>query len=225
MTQVYKKPTEEAHEQLQKAYDFFNQSLFSGRLPSCLIIHARKGRTYGYYSPDRWEREGAVRAVDEIALNPQHFRNRSIEDVLSTLVHEMTHLEQHHFGKPARRGYHDRAWGELMKRVGLYPSQTGKPGGKETGQQMTHYILKNGPFEKTVKELLNSGFSLTWSDTIQEGASDNSDPANPKKKSKWKFTCSACGQNSWGKADTKIICGHDNQPMISPELEAFLGSV
>ena len=47
----------------------------------------------------------------------------------------MTHLEQHHFGQPSRNGYHNKQWAELMKSVGLFPSDTAQPGGKETGQR------------------------------------------------------------------------------------------
>jgi hypothetical protein len=31
-----------------------------------------------------------------------------------------------------------------MKTVGLYPSNSGMIGGKETGQQMQHYIIPDG---------------------------------------------------------------------------------
>jgi hypothetical protein len=44
-------------------------------------------------------------------------------------------------GIPPRRSYHDRQWAATMKEIGLRPSTTGEPGGKETGQSVTHYIL------------------------------------------------------------------------------------
>jgi hypothetical protein len=37
-----------------------------------------------------------------------HFATRKATEVLSTLAHEMTHLWQHEFGTPPRKGYHDR---------------------------------------------------------------------------------------------------------------------
>jgi hypothetical protein len=43
--------------------------------------------------------------------------------------------------KKCRGGYHDRVWGAKMEEVGLMPSNTGLPGGKKNGQQMTHYII------------------------------------------------------------------------------------
>ena len=50
------------------------------------------------------------------------------------LVHEMTHLEQEEYGKPGKKGHHNREWVGLMERVGLIPSDTGAPGGKQTGR-------------------------------------------------------------------------------------------
>jgi hypothetical protein len=32
-----------------------------------------------------------------------------------------------------------------MKEIGLHPSATGEPGGKETGKHMSHYIVSGGP--------------------------------------------------------------------------------
>ena len=34
-----------------------------------------------------------------------------------------------------------------MEAIGLMPSHSGKPGGKRTGQQMTHYILDGGSYD------------------------------------------------------------------------------
>jgi predicted SprT family Zn-dependent metalloprotease len=65
---------------------------------------------------------------DEIAFNIRLFAKRSPGEILATLVHEMCHLEQAHFGAPSRNGYHNREWATLMERVGLVPSDTGRPG-------------------------------------------------------------------------------------------------
>ena len=83
----------------------------------------------------------------------------------STLAHEMAHAWQYHFGKPsAEAGYHNVEWGTKMEEIGLMPSNTGEPGGKRTGQQMTHYIVEDGPFAEAASDLLGSrlGQSNTW---------------------------------------------------------------
>jgi hypothetical protein len=70
--------------------------------------------------------------------------------------------------KKCRGGYHDRVWGAKMEEVGLMPSNTGLPGGKKNGQQMTHYIIRGGRFQKAVYDLLKNGFSISWYDRWSE---------------------------------------------------------
>ena len=134
-------PTKITYGTLVHAYDFFNKKLFEDELPPCLITMQRRNRSYGYFCGDRFSTRSGDEITDEIALNPQHFKDRNTEQILSTLVHEMAHLWQHHFGKPGRGRYHNKEWGAKMKEIGLYPSSTGQEGGKETGDSVSHYIL------------------------------------------------------------------------------------
>jgi len=97
-------------------------------------------------------------------MNPAFFAVVPFQQIMQTLVHEMAHLWQGHFGKPSRNGYHNRQWGNKMKEIGLFPSNTGKPGGRQNGQQMMDYVIEGGEFEKAYKELLNTEFGLTWYD-------------------------------------------------------------
>src|SRR5262245_14971271 len=41
--------------------------------------------------------------------------NAAPSQILSTLVHEMVHGEQHHYGKPSRGGYHNKQWADWME--------------------------------------------------------------------------------------------------------------
>src|SRR5246127_2499165 len=126
----YDIPTEAVYKDLLYAYDYFNDVLFGGKLPPCLITMQRKPRARGYFSYERFNsRRDEQDTTDEIALNPIAFQDRTDEEILSTLVHEMVHLWQYHFGSPSRSGYHNREWADMMKRLGLPPSDTGKPGG------------------------------------------------------------------------------------------------
>lgn len=140
-------PTRSTYDGLTEAYDFFNRRLFAGKLPRCLITMQRQKAAYGYFAGARFGTVDGAEITDEIALNPSHFRSRTTEQSLSTLVHEMTHLEQHHCGKPSRNGYHNKEWAGFMRSVGLIPSDTGAAGGKETGQKVSHYIAPGGPFD------------------------------------------------------------------------------
>ena len=185
----------------QKAYDFFNRELFGGILPQVLVTLQRHANTRGYFSPERFSGRVSETAIHELALNPDSFIGRSDEIILSTLVHEMAHVWQQTHGRPPRRSYHDRQWAAKMLEVGLQSSNTSEPGGKETGQSMSHYILPGGRYAETFSKLAAGGFQLHW----------QSVPANQqgraKRPSKVKYTCPDCSQNAWAKPGALLICG------------------
>ena len=157
-------PTHEAYSELQTAFDHFNKTLFGGVLKLPMFTLQREKRTYGYCSRQRFLSRNNGVLVDEIAMNPAYFSIRSIRETLSTLAHEMAHQWQFHHGQPGRRGYHNKEWGRKMEEIGLMPSNTGKPGGAKTGEQMTHYIITDGAYDKACKELLTRDFTLSWVD-------------------------------------------------------------
>jgi len=194
------KPTAE-YASLQQAYDHFNATLFAGSLPDCLITLQRKRGLRGYFWGAIFAERIGDGATDEIAMNPQTF-NRTDEAILSTLAHEMCHLWQHHYGKPTRSGYHNREWAAKMRFIGLIPSHTSQPGGKPTGQKMTHYIDPSGPFAAEAAQLISNGFRLRWQAGGQDNATDRA-----AKKNKIKYTCCDCGQNAWAKPDARLLCG------------------
>jgi predicted SprT family Zn-dependent metalloprotease len=207
MTTLVTDPTKITYSGFIEAYDYFNEHLFDNRLPRCLITMQRKHGAHGYFSNKRFGTRDATEITDEIALNPSHFKQRNTEKILSTLVHEMCHLEQYHFGHPSRGGYHNREWVEFMRRIGLIASATGNEGGKQTGQRMTHYIEPAGPFERACRELIERGHEVRYIEM--------SDPAIRKKKaeSKCKYTCDQCNQNAWGRPDLRLRCDHCDLPM------------
>lgn len=159
-------PSEELYDEIQGAYAFFNEVLFGGKLPGCLFTLQRKSNTFGYYSESRFLRRNGDGKSDELALNPAFFAHRRVEQTLSTLVHEQVHQWQAHFGKRSRGGYHNAEWADKMESIGLMPSNTGEPGGKRHGQQMTHYIIEGGPFDVACKELISQGRMLSWIDVV-----------------------------------------------------------
>jgi hypothetical protein len=187
----------------QDAYDFFNAELFAGSLPHVLVTLQRHANTRGYFSPERFTGRIEDAAVHELAMNPDTFTGRTDEGILSTLAHEMAHVWQQTHGKAPRRSYHDREWAAKMKEIGLQPSTTGEPGGKETGQSVTHYIIPQGPYAQAYARLKAKGFQLHWQSAPDQGGKQ----AKAKKASKTKFTCPECGQNAWAKPDAVLICG------------------
>jgi hypothetical protein len=219
-------PTKETYDRFQEAYAYFNRALFGGHLPNCLITLQRSRKSYGYFCGGRFGRTDGL-ITDEIALNPRYFHELTVERVLSTLVHEMTHLWQHHCGKPGRSRYHNRQWADQMKAIGLYPSSTGKEGGKETGDSVSHYIVAAGPFEVAANELLMAGFAITWTEVPPEtteapiegpgGQGVEGAGKTPKSGKRVKYTCPCCRLNAWAKHRIQLVCGADMTPMEPAE--------
>lgn len=185
------------------AFQYFNQCLFEGSLPDTLITLQWKKQMRGYFWSGRFgARDGSI-GIDEIALNPSDFATRTDEEVLSTLVHEMAHSWQKYHGTKPSAGYHDLEWAAKMEALGLIPSHNGKPSGRRTGRQMTHFIVPGGPFDQAVKALMAQGFRIAYVEAGRKAAV-SADPV--KARLKITFTCPGCGDKAWGKASLKIRC-------------------
>lgn len=194
--------TQAEYNAFQRAYDFFNAELFGGMLPEVLVTLQRHARAYGYFSPERFIGRSDNQVAHELAMNPDHF-GRTDELILSVLVHEMVHVWQEAYGTMPRSGYHDRQWAARMKEAGLYPSDTAQPGGKETGQRVSHYMIPGGPFSVAFERLQATGFRLRW----QSRWAGEDPTRRAKKASKTKYTCPRCRVNAWAKPNTLLICG------------------
>lgn len=186
---------------LERAYEFFNERLFQNQLPPCLMtLNTKHPQARGFFRSEGFQHRQNDRKIDEIALNPETF-NRPDLAILSTLVHEQCHVWQFHLGKPSRSGYHNKEWSAAMEQVGLTPSDTGLPGGKKTGQRMTHYVAAGGPFQIAAQELLASGFALSWQ-------SPSFGAQREKKQTRTKYSCGSCGLSAWAKPDAHLVCGN-----------------
>ena len=102
-----------------------------------------------------------------------------------------------------------------MKEVGLVPSDTGEPGGKETGQHMTHYVEAGGRFERACTAYLSTGAATLYHDRAGEEATKT---RRKKSASKTKYTCPDCELNAWAKPEARLVCGDCGKPMEA-ELE------
>lgn len=191
-------PTKEQFGTFQDLYNYLNTELFNGELANCMLaMIPKKTQIGGHFSPDRWVVDN--KKVHEISMNPHGYAIEEEEFFVSILAHEMCHLHTQDFSeRPPRSGYHCKKWGKIMKQIGLHPSNTGEEGGKETGQQMTHYIIEGGLFQE-VYARMDKNLLLPFK--------RYKDPAKPKKKpSKLKYTCPECSANVWGKSGLKVKC-------------------
>lgn len=198
----------DTYKHLQAAFDYFNAELFDGALPAVMLtINASKRACYGYFYPERFVHVETGAKAAEINVNADQF-SRGLKDALSTLVHEMAHHWQAVVaGRVIKNGYHDKEWGDQMEAIGLMPSNTGEPGGKRTGRQMTHYIIEGGRYELAF-DAMPASIKLDWHGIAKAAAPKKKRPAA----NKTKFTCPKCGANAWGKPDIRLLCAGDDHP-------------
>jgi predicted SprT family Zn-dependent metalloprotease len=208
-------PTNRTYSAFREAFAVFNLELFDDKLPDCLITLQRRRNTRGCFGAQRFGHRVGSEIVDEIALNPAAFRDRTDRQIASTLVHEMVHQWQYRFGKPSRSGYHNKEWAAKMVEVGLIPSDTGEPGGKRTGQRVSHYIEEGGLFDRVWNILASDAFSFDY----QDRATNRSD--TPPRKLKASYFCHQCDYSLWGQPGHRVVCGDCNQQMEerAPECE------
>jgi hypothetical protein len=180
---------------LDFVYDYFNTRLFRGELRPCLITVQRRRTACGFFASARFQSHDATDIADEIGLDPRSWGPpRTDTENLSTLVHEMAHLWQHHYGKSSAGGYHNRQFARKMFEVGLVTSDSGERGGKATGTRMSHYIAAGGPFEKACADLLRGGFVIPYVEILSEGERERREPARHRSRaaSKTTYTCPHC---------------------------------
>lgn len=205
-------PIPQSYGPLRRAFVLLNRRLFNNELPACLITLQRKRSALGYFAGRRFKSTAGAHITDEIALNPTHFSKRGAKNVLSTLAHELAHQWQQHFGKPSRAAYHNKEWAAKMCEIGLIPSDTGRPGGKQTGQRMTHYIKRGGPFDRAADELIAKGFVLAFVERIPK----NSNLVAVKKRlSKTTYHCPKCFAKAWAKPGSDFSCRPCGERLVS----------
>lgn len=223
-------PAEEIHTYWSSAFNLWNDALFHGQLPKVALTFTHKARALGFFRADALQSVDGCKA-HMIAMNPRYFHVGD-QHTHSVFVHELAHLWREELGPPNQkggkgsRGYHDRIWCSKMIEIGLFPSHTGRPGGRQTGFQMMHYIVEGGLFEQSFSDVEAMLGNIVWKDTMPAefnldpiekeledvgvvAKSDNGKPPAPEskvKKDRIKFTCRHCGLNAWAKPSARIAC-------------------
>lgn len=210
-------PTAETYGDFQLAYQVLNMNLFGGVLPDVMFTLARTRHANGYVMPEGFTPHpahgDASSTVAEIGLNPETFAYRTAEEVLSTIAHEMVHLDQYLHGRPSPHGYHNREFADRMQAIGLQTSDTGKPGGATVGQKMTHYVIEGGPFQRVAAQLIADGWAIRY--TSPEISDDEKRRKVARKASKTRYRCLQCGTNVWGKPGLRLVCADPSHATIS----------
>lgn len=115
--------------EVTRFFAFANFRFWNGQLPPVTFgfyPQAPRGRRLGHYRADAWT---GTEAPDEIAITVDTCLRYGPAWIYSTVLHEMVHHWQQHFGfqRPPIDAYHHNAeWWIELERVGLEPDTTGK---------------------------------------------------------------------------------------------------
>ncbi|WP_060515478.1 hypothetical protein [Pseudomonas sp. NBRC 111132] len=204
------KPPSHPLQQLQHAYHAINERFFSGALPGCEIGFSTRHGSEGHYRPGALPSGELCPALDQIAIGAHLSSSKMIE----SLAHQACHQYRQHSGPPPRRSYHDQVWAEKMVEIGLQPSSTGMPGGRVTGQKVSHYLLEGGGLSLLIRELHDQGLNINLAGAAgPAGAGLRS--ANKKAWARTKYTCAGCNKSVLGGDQFNLVCGDCQLPLTA----------
>lgn len=117
--------------QLYKVFDQLNEKLFEGCLPKCMLTVQAEGRKHGIlgwttvYKVWTGTQEGDQWEINLVA----EYLNRPYLEVISTLLHEMVHLENLSKGVKdvSGFGYHNSNFKEAAEKRGMWCGKHSKP--------------------------------------------------------------------------------------------------
>lgn len=184
---------------LHGAFDHLNDDLFEGELDRNRVIlncSRKSARTLGFYRPMGWRGGDQEQEKAEISLNPDSMHGRSIDEIYSTLAHEMAHFWQDCFGEPGKRGYHNKGWADKMELIGLMPFDI-KDAKKKTGMRCSHNIIPGGVFDQSMEKMPKE-YKLALTGI--------SPPRGKAKTGYPKWSCPQCGQACRAKETADISC-------------------
>jgi len=157
----FTRPAQDMVDDLHKLFDHLKWRLFDDDLPNPNFSLKCQHGSYGYYRPESHNSENG-RYCGEITVNPACYSPENPLPFIAAFAHQMVHHWQYYFGTPGRGCYHNREWADKTISIGLQPSSTGEPDGRETGDTMHHFIIEGGPLERSAHELVNDGALLRW---------------------------------------------------------------
>ncbi len=210
---------------LEEAFRILNKVYFDDKLPEAVITIQSSQRTYGHITVGEvWRDEGDT--YHEINISAEYL-NRPVENIISTLLHEMCHLYAMENGikETSNNGrYHNKRFKEIAEARDLKISHQ-----RYIGWSVTEPTEK---LKSTIKEYhLNSpieyvrmgGYAGAGGDNGADGdgglnGTDGTEGKHPKKKSSTrKYVCPGCHNSVRATKDVNILCMDCSLQMVKQE--------
>lgn len=193
-----------ALEELYRIFGILNHDKFDDTLPEPVItIYKTRGRVLGHFTVDKtWKNKNDVESDEdayyEINIDPRWFCDRTPEEVVETLLHEMCHYANKMSDiKDCNGNIHNKKFKVLAESVGLIVEKDKSVGWGYTSlsDELREYIEEeiNPDAEafEYFRAVVNKGDGIK----------------TPRKKKMFTYTCPDCGQTAKGKKDITIKCG------------------
>lgn len=199
---------------LNKIFDLLNEEFFENELSRPTITIQSTPRAYGHFSlrEDTWVSK--LGGTHEINIGAGTL-SRPIEEVVSTLLHEMVHYYNYERGvQDCSRGntYHNRKFREEAERRGLNVEHSDKYGWSHTSPSdlLLDFVLENDLSDILINRNEFSGFQMGGTGT------HSGTPITPtaKKSSSRKYICPCCGMSVRATKKVNIGCLDCGVPMI-----------
>lgn len=184
---------------LQAAFNAINRDFYGGELEK-VIITVKEGRKEGtlgtFYTAKDWIQNGTAR--HEINISANYIGQRTVEQTITTLMHEMVHLYncQNNIKDTTRSGlYHNKKFKQTAEAHGLDVQFANDIGWSLTTPtpQTAKWIADNIPIK-------SFGVYKQVADKISGGKSKS-------KQSMVKKVCPCCGNIARVTSEYKLICG------------------
>lgn len=209
-----------ALDELYRIFNILNKDKFDENLPEPVItIQKTKGITLGHFTVDKvWKDKKVLEtnestteepeAYYEINIDPRWFGNRSAEEIVETLLHEMVHYcNKVNEIKDCSGNVHNKKFKTLAEAVGLVVEKEKSVGWGYTSlsDELKEYIQTNIKPDENAFEYFRAGITVK--------------PKIKRKKTLFKYTCPECKQIAKGKKDIAIKCGNCDVVMEMEEVE------
>lgn len=193
---------------LETAFWVLNRVYFNDELPEAVITIQSSQRAYGHITVRKvWK--DSFDSYHEINIAAEYL-NRPVENIISTLLHEMCHLYamENHIKDTSNQGrYHNKRFKEIAEARDLKISHSQYIGWSvtEPTDKLKAVIKENGLDKKI--DCVRMGVVTAGGNGGTDGGSDGTDGNLPKKKSSTrKYMCMGCRNSVRATKDVNIMC-------------------
>ena len=201
------------NEFLERAYRILNRVYFEDSLPEVVITIQSSQKSYGHITvgeiwKDSWD------SYHEINLSAEYL-NRPVENIISTLVHEMCHLyamENNIKDTSNNNRYHNKKFKEIAEKRDLKISYHESIGWSVTEPtEKLIETIKEYYLDSPIEYVRMGAYDWTDGDNGADGDNGNgltgTNGKKPKKKSSTrKYICPKCGNSVRATKDVNIAC-------------------